>query len=90
MEAKSLTVSQSKNFDSAHQVIGLIIVAALVIQLGLGLVHHSMYARSKKPTPFGRIHFFLGPFIILLGIINGGVGINFAGKDRNFQDEERN
>lgn len=50
------------------------------MQLGLGLVHHSVYARSKKPTPFGRIHFLLGPFIIILGLINGGIGVGFASK----------
>jgi hypothetical protein len=70
---------QSKHYDSAHQVIGLIILAGLFVQLGLGLVHHSVYVRTNKPTPMGRIHFFLGPFVIILGLINGGVGFNFAG-----------
>ncbi len=74
-----LTTVQSKKYDSAHQVIGLIILAGLVIQLGLGLIHHAFFSGSGKPTPFGRIHFFLGPFIIILGMINGGLGLHFAG-----------
>lgn len=31
---------------------------------------------------FGRVHFFLGPFIMVLGIINAGVGFDFAGNSR--------
>ncbi|KAK5171462.1 uncharacterized protein LTR77_004607 [Saxophila tyrrhenica] len=74
--------NKSKNYSSGHQVLGLIVLAGLFIQLGLGLVHHSIYVRTKKPTPIGRIHFFLGPSIMLLGLINGGVGFNFAHNHR--------
>ena len=28
----------------------------------------------------GRVHFVLGPFIKLLGLINAGLGFNFASK----------
>ena len=27
----------------------------------------------------GKIHLFLGPFIMVLGVVNGGLGFNFAG-----------
>ena len=73
---------QSKDFNSAHQILGLIILLGLLIQIGLGLIHHTMYARTQKPTPFGRVHFFLGPFIMLLGLINAGVGFHFSGNSR--------
>ena len=76
------SASQSKHFNSAHQIIGLIILLGLLVQLGLGLLHHTIYVRTSKPTPFGRIHFFLGPFIMLLGLINAGVGFDFAGNSR--------
>jgi len=55
-------------------------LAGLLIQLGLGLLHHAIFVRTKQPTIIGRIHFFLGPSIMLLGLINIGVGFNFAGK----------
>ena len=54
-------------------------MAGLCIQVGLGLVGHSMYVRTNKPSVFGRIHFFLGPSIMVLGLINGGIGFDFAG-----------
>lgn len=30
----------------------------------------------------GKIHFFLGPSIMVLGLINAGIGFNFAGRPR--------
>lgn len=59
---------------------GLLIVAALLIQLSLGLIHHARYNKTNNPTIFGKIHFFLGPSIMVLGLINAGVGFNFAGR----------
>ena len=76
---RRLTCPQSKNFNSAHQVIGLLILAGLLLQVGLGLVGHSTYVRTNQSSPFSKIHFFLGPFIMVLGLINAGVGFNFAG-----------
>ncbi|KAF2717833.1 iron reductase domain protein, partial [Polychaeton citri CBS 116435] len=73
--------NRSKHFNSAHQVIGLLIFAAMFIQLGLGLVHHTMFKRTKTPTMMGQVHRFLGIFIVLLGMINGGLGLNLASDD---------
>lgn len=69
---------QSKHFNSAHQGIGLLIVAGLLIQLSLGLMHHAFYLKTNEPTVFGKIHFFLGPTVMILGLINAGIGFNFA------------
>jgi len=63
---------------SSHQILGLIIFAALLLQLGLGLSHHLIYRRTKKPTILGKIHLFLGPAVILLALTNGGLGFNLA------------
>jgi cytochrome b len=71
--------NQSKSFLSAHQIIGLLIFVALLIQLGLGLLHHRTYKQTKSPTTFSKIHRYLGPAVFLLGVINGGLGFNFAG-----------
>ena len=69
---------QGKNFSSAHQVIGLLIFAGVLIQLGLGLTHHLIFKRTKQPTAFRKAHLFLGPSILVLAVINGGLGINLA------------
>lgn len=59
--------------------LGLLIFAALLVQLGLGLSHHIAFRRTKKPTLMGRAHLFLGPAIIFLALVNGGLGFNLAG-----------
>lgn len=53
----------------------------MLIQLGLGLLHHRTQKQQpvKTSTKFSKIHKFLGPAIFLLGLINGGLGFNFAG-----------
>ena len=76
-------VQQSRNFNSAHQVLGLIIFATVFIQLGLGIVHHLIYRRTKQPTINSKIHLFMGPLLILLAIINGGLGFNLAQNHRD-------
>ena len=71
---------QSENFSSAHQIIGLFVFACLFIQIGLGMAHHEMYKRTKRPTLLGRTHLLFGPAILVLAIVNGGIGFNFAGE----------
>lgn len=75
----NITLQKSKSFASAHQLIGLLIIIALLFQFGLGLLHHRTWKQTKSPTKFSKIHKYLGPAIFLLGLINGGLGFNFAG-----------
>ena len=35
--------------------------------------------RSGTPTVLGKIHRFLGISILVLGVVNGGIGLDFAG-----------
>ena len=69
---------QTKDFNSAHQVIGILLFAALFVQLGLGLAHHHIYRKSQKPTALSKVHLVLGPAIVIIGLINGGLGISLA------------
>ncbi|KAI6915140.1 hypothetical protein KC318_g171 [Hortaea werneckii] len=70
--------NRSRDFNSGHQTLGLVIFATVFIQLGLGLVHHLIYRRTKQPTVISKIHLFLGPLLILLALIDGGLGFNLA------------
>lgn len=69
---------QSKHF-SAHQIIGIIVMAFLVAQFVLGFVHHRQFLRTQRPTQLIKIHQrALGPVTLLLGLANGGIGFTFA------------
>ena len=72
--------NKSKHFNSAHQVIGILILLAFIAQLTLGILHHRIYKREQRKTIMSKIHLGLGPAIIFFGLINGGIGFSFAGK----------
>ncbi|KAF2494150.1 CBD9-like protein [Lophium mytilinum] len=74
----SLTYNHSKSFNSAHQLLGLVVVLACIVQFALGYLHHRAYKRTQRPTPLGRIHRFAGPAILLIGIANGFLGFDFS------------
>jgi hypothetical protein len=44
------------------------------------VIQHRVFRRTKQETIFGIVHRFFGPTIIVLALINGGLGLNLAGK----------
>ena len=72
--------NKSKNFNSAHQILGILLLLAMFLQLGLGVMHHRVFKKEQRKTIMGKIHLYLGPAVIVVGLINGGLGFAFAGK----------
>ncbi|EGX96425.1 cellobiose dehydrogenase [Cordyceps militaris CM01] len=66
--ATSFHYNRSMSFNSAHQIIGLLVVAFLLGQFTLGVLHHLEYRRTRAPTRYGRIHVWLGNGVLLLAI----------------------
>jgi len=61
--------------DGYHQIIGFIVVAMLVLfQPAMGLYQHLHYHKTGGRTIFGVMHRWLGRSMIILGIVNGGLG----------------
>lgn len=66
--------------DAYHMIIGYIIVASLILfQPLLGLLQHIYFRRHQSRSKMGVIHQALGRVMIILGIINGGLGFNITG-----------
>ncbi|KAL8828873.1 MAG: hypothetical protein Q9170_006411 [Blastenia crenularia] len=63
----------SKHYNSSHQLLGIVVVVAVLLQATLGIVHHRIFKAKQKPTMMGIIHRFLGPAIVCAGIINGAL-----------------
>jgi len=72
--------NQTRGFGASHQVLGLVVFAALIVQVMLGSAHHRLYVRLRKETTIGVAHRCLGPAVIVLGLVNGGLGLDLAGK----------
>ncbi|KAF2469130.1 CBD9-like protein, partial [Lindgomyces ingoldianus] len=69
-----LEYNHSKNVNSAHQILGLFVVVFTIAQFTLGFIHHRIYKKHSRPTIMGKIHLYMGPFILLAGAINGFLG----------------
>jgi hypothetical protein len=74
----SFGYNRSRNVNSAHQIIGIFIFLLVIVQFALGFVHHRIYKRQQRSTILGKVHLWLGPLVIVLGLINAPLGFNLA------------
>ncbi|EWC48905.1 hypothetical protein DRE_00210 [Drechslerella stenobrocha 248] len=72
----------TRYLDYAHTIIGMAVVASLVIQPVLGVIHHSIYKKKQMPTWWGFAHRWFGRVILIVGIVNGGLGLLLAENTR--------
>ncbi|TPX10073.1 uncharacterized protein E0L32_001270 [Thyridium curvatum] len=61
-----------------HPIIGIVVLAALLIQPVLGLIHHARFKRLRRRQVWSYLHIWNGRIFITLGIINGGLGLGLA------------
>jgi hypothetical protein len=64
--------------DSAHAIIGLIVICGCIIQPVTGLAHHLLYKSVGRPNKATYPHVWWGRAIITLGAINGGIGLQLS------------
>lgn len=67
---------------NAHPIIGLVLLSVLLFQPFFGWHHHRKFKRNMKRTWTSYIHVYLGRCAILLGMINGGLGLQMAGSEK--------
>ncbi|KAK5174806.1 uncharacterized protein LTR77_001889 [Saxophila tyrrhenica] len=65
--------------DHVHSIIGMVLLGVLFIQPLGGVLHHRAYEVKQSRTIVSYIHIWLGRLAILLGMINGGLGIQLRG-----------
>ncbi|RMZ78797.1 hypothetical protein DV738_g3600, partial [Chaetothyriales sp. CBS 135597] len=66
--------------DAYHQLIGYIVVAILILfQPALGVLQHLHYRKTGTKSPMGIAHRWLGRIMIILGVVNGGLGFMQSG-----------
>jgi len=63
---------------NTHTVLGTVVVAALLLQPFFGYIHHRRYIRTQKRSPWIALHVWYCRILILLGIMNGGLGLQLA------------
>lgn len=64
--------------SDSHVIIGLLLLGLFFFQPLLGQLHHIMFKKHHRRTIWSQIHIWLGRAAILLGIVNGGLGLDLA------------
>ncbi|KAF5125461.1 hypothetical protein E5D57_010148 [Metarhizium anisopliae] len=71
-------------FQDAHMQLGLAVSILMTIQPVLGWLHHTHFLKHGQRGPISHVHTWYGRIIMILGIVNGGIGLHFAGASSRF------
>jgi hypothetical protein len=65
--------------NRAHPIIGIALLIVLLFQPVFGFMHHRLFKKYNSRTFWSHAHIWHGRVAILLGMVNGGLGIQLAG-----------
>ncbi|KAH9862002.1 hypothetical protein IAQ61_010203 [Plenodomus lingam] len=68
----------------AHPIIGIVLVAMMLVQPLFGWLHHLRFVRTGGRTVFSHSHIWIGRIAIILGMINGGLGMKLSGVTNSY------
>ncbi|KAF2630517.1 iron reductase domain protein [Macroventuria anomochaeta] len=68
----------------AHPIIGIVLVAMMIFQPLAGWLHHRQFMRSGQRSTISHGHVWIGRIAIILGIINGGLGLELGGVETRY------
>lgn len=64
--------------DHHHPIIGIVVFILVFLQPFFGYLHHVLFKKHQSRTLWSYVHIWLGRIAITLGIINGGLGLQWA------------
>ncbi|KAJ4356927.1 hypothetical protein N0V95_002941 [Ascochyta clinopodiicola] len=68
----------------AHPIIGIVLVALMVFQPLGGWLHHRRFLRTGQRSVISHGHIWAGRIAIILGMINGGLGLELGGVETRY------
>ncbi|KYG13604.1 hypothetical protein FVEG_13881 [Fusarium verticillioides 7600] len=78
-----LTADRTGNwFNAPHVIIGTVVCTLMFIQPILGGLHHRSFAKHQRRTGISHAHIWYGRVLMILGIVNGGLGLQLAGASK--------
>ncbi|CVK97718.1 related to cellobiose dehydrogenase [Fusarium mangiferae] len=66
-------------FNAPHVIIGTVVCGLMIIQPILGGLHHRNFVKHQRRTGISHAHIWYGRALMILGIVNGGLGLQLAG-----------
>ncbi|KAF2832165.1 CBD9-like protein [Ophiobolus disseminans] len=70
--------------SEAHPIIGIVLVAMMLFQPLFGWFHHRRFVQTGARSAVTYGHIWIGRIAILLGMINGGLGMQLSGVDTTY------
>lgn len=70
--------SEMEMLDHHHPIIGIVVLILVFLQPFLGFLHHLLFKKYQSRTFWSYAHIWLGRIAVTLGIINGGLGLQWA------------
>ncbi|KAJ4321429.1 hypothetical protein N0V84_005351 [Fusarium piperis] len=64
--------------NEPHVQLGLAVCILMILQPVLGWLHHRNYVKYQKRTPISHGHLWYGRALMIISIINGGIGLQLA------------
>ncbi|PHH60314.1 hypothetical protein CDD82_2315 [Ophiocordyceps australis] len=71
-------------FKSTHTQFGAAVCGLMCLQPILGWLHHLYFLKHQRRGLISHAHIWYGRALMLLGIVNGGLGVQLAGNSRGF------
>ncbi|KAK8070118.1 hypothetical protein PG994_006734 [Apiospora phragmitis] len=65
-------------FKETHTTFGTVIVCLMVLQPIGGYLHHQYFVKHQTRGPVSHVHIWYGRALMILGVINGGLGIELV------------
>ncbi|KAJ4400141.1 hypothetical protein N0V91_008932 [Didymella pomorum] len=70
--------SEMEMLDHYHPIIGIVVLILVFLQPAFGWLHHVLFKKHQSRTLWSYVHIWLGRVAVTLGIINGGLGLQWA------------
>jgi len=70
--------------DEPHAVIGMLLLAVFFLMPFFGAVHHRVYQKVRARTWWSYTHIFTGRAGVILGLVNGGLGLSLADAETGY------
>ena len=67
-----------------HAIIGMLLLCVLFFMPFIGAIHHRVYTTVQKRTWWSYGHIFTGRAAVVLGMVNGGLGLQLADARRSY------
>ncbi|PNY26704.1 Uncharacterized protein TCAP_03368 [Tolypocladium capitatum] len=71
-------------FINTHTQLGVFVCALMGLQPVFGWLHHVYYVKHRGRGIISHIHIWYGRALIIIGIVNGGLGLQLAGTPQRF------